>query len=132
LKSKTIKITAKDLDEATRTGSELKIRKDKQLEEIIDNSPDLGVQINDRGLPTEIILMKALKRKGKISASWCFNNLKIPYRTAGYSLLRLKNKGYVTYKTERVRSISGAFTITNVFSMTEKGKSWITNLEKMK
>ena len=127
MKSKTIKITSKDLAEATRTGSELKIRKDKQLEELIDNAPDLGTQSNNKGIPTEIILMKALRKKERISASWCLHNLKMPIRTAGYGLLRITNKGYAIKSFEKIASTNGSLSPTNVYTITPKGQTWIAN-----
>ena len=127
MKPKTLKITTKDLVEATKTGSKLKEHQDKKLEELIDNAPDLGVQSNDRGVLTETVVMKALRKKGKISASWCFHNLNIPHRTAGYALVRIKNKGHATRKFEKVPAINGALIPTNVYTITQRGKTWIAN-----
>ncbi len=124
---KTIKITTKDLAEATKTGSKLKEHKDKQLEELIDNAPDLGVHTNDKGLPTEIILMKAFRKKERISASWCLHNLKMPIRTAGYGLLRVTNKGYAIKSFEKIPSTNGSLSPTNVYTITSKGKTWIAS-----
>ena len=125
--NKTIKITSKDLAEATKTGNRLKEHQDKSLEELIDNAPDLGVHTNDKGLPTEIILMKALRKKGRISASWCLHNLKMPIRTAGYGLLRITNKGYAIKSFEKIASTNGSLSPTNVYTITPKGQTWIAN-----
>ncbi len=124
---KTIKITSKDLAEASRTGNRLKDHQDKSLEELIDNAPDLGTQSNNKGIPTEIILMKALRKKERISASWCLHNLKMPIRTAGYGLLRITNKGHATKSFEKIPSTTGSLSPTNVYTITSTGKTWIAN-----
>lgn len=124
---KTIKITSKDLAEASRTGNRLKEHQDKSLEELIDSAPDLGTQSNNKGIPTEIILMKALKKKERISASWCLHNLKMPIRTAGYGLLRITNKGHAIKSLEKIASNNGSLSPTNVYTITPKGQTWIAN-----
>ena len=116
-KSKTI--SQEELIKAIKIKTQLKEHQDKQLNELIDNSPELGSE-TIRGTENEELAMKVLQRKGETSATWLVNNMHMKLRTAGYTLVRLRERGIVTSEYKRIKGVDGHMRITNVFSLVKK------------
>jgi len=117
LKPKTIIFSQEDLVEATKTGSKLKKYQDEQLNELIDHAPKFGYSVDRRGREIEELIIKIIKKKGKISASWLNYNMHIPIRTAGYALIRLREQGLLISEYKHIKDRVGAMRNTNVFSL---------------
>lgn len=120
MKSNTITFSQEDLVEATKTGSKLKKYQDKQLNELIDNTPKLGYSVERRGREIEELIMKVIKKKGKTSASWLNYNMHIPVRTAGGALIRLREQRLLISEYKNIKDRGGAMRTTNVFSLAKK------------
>jgi len=91
----------------------------KNLDRIIDNTPNIpetSVLTNDE------IILKVLRKKKKVYASWLSDYLGIPQRTTGYTLKRLKQAGLATSKYEMILCEDGHHRKANMYYLSEENK----------
>jgi len=92
----------------------------ENLDKIIDSTPNIPESINI--LTNDEIILKVLKKKGKVYASWLSDYLGIPQRTVGYALKRLKQAGLATSKYEMILCEDGHHRKANMYYLSEENK----------
>lgn len=88
---------------------------DEEMNKRMDRLPDHDSNGEVFLSSTEKIVLKAAKRKKKITTLWVTENLDIPDRTSSYTLTNLCRKGFLGFEWERVMSTDGRKHNTRVF-----------------
>jgi len=92
----------------------------KNLNKIIDNAPNIPVSISV--LTNDEVVLRVLRKKGKVYASWLSDYLGMPERTTGYTLKRLKQAGLATSKYEMILCEDGHHRKANMYYLSEENK----------
>src|SRR3972149_3522654 len=74
----------------------------KNLNKIIDNAPNIPVSISV--LTNDEVVLRVLRKKGKVYASWLSDYLGMPERTTGYTLKKAIRKYEIL--TKRLRTLT--------------------------
>lgn len=89
----------------------------ENLDRIIDNAPNIPESTNV--LTNDEIILKALRKKGRVYASWLSDHIGIPERTTRSTLKRLKQMKLATSKYEMVLSEDGKHRKANMYYLIE-------------
>src|SRR3972149_564751 len=108
------------MDIMKKFGAYWQEKTNKNLNKIIDNAPNIPVSISV--LTNDEVVLRVLRKKGKVYASWLSDYLGMPERTTGYTLKRLKQAGLATSKYEMILCEDGHHRKANMYYLSEENK----------